>query len=85
MKRASSKKKAEERDLQVEEFLAKDLGEDIEKSGSMVVIRPKWRKMATSILLNRDLLEKLREKAYKRGIGYQTLLKIILYEHVDKY
>jgi predicted DNA binding CopG/RHH family protein len=31
------------------------------------------------------IIEKLRGKAEKRGIGYQTMLKIIVHEHVDEY
>ena len=30
-------------------------------------------------------LEKLKEKAGKRGIGYQTMLKIIIAEQMDHY
>ena len=41
--------------------------------------------MPTSILLKKELIEKLRAKAAKRGIGYQTMLKIIVFEHVDGY
>jgi predicted DNA binding CopG/RHH family protein len=84
MKRASNSNK-EKRDLQVEEFLARDLGEDIERSGSMVMIRPKRPPTPTSIALAPTLIAKLKEKGAKRSIGYQTLLKIILYEHVDEY
>ncbi|MFC1679942.1 hypothetical protein ACFL2T_07010 [Elusimicrobiota bacterium] len=41
--------------------------------------------MPTSILLARELISKLRAKAAKRGIGYQTMMKIIVHEHVDEY
>jgi predicted DNA binding CopG/RHH family protein len=41
--------------------------------------------MPTSILLNPALVAKLKEKADRRGIGYQTMLKIIVAEHVDDY
>ena len=67
----------------LEEFETKDLGKDIEASGSAVLIRP--RGMATSIKLSTQLVAKLREKGRKRGIGYQTMLKIIVNEHVDEY
>jgi len=77
-------------DDQVHEFEKRDLGKDIERSRSAVVIRPpvhrmKSRSLPTSILLDSSLIGKLKEKAEDRGIGYQTMLKIILHEHVDDY
>ena len=72
-------------DDQVHEFEKRDLGRDIERSRSAVVIRPKRRSLPTSILLDSSLIGKLKEKAEDRGIGYQTMLKIILHEHVDDY
>ena len=83
MKKKRAKKK--EVDKQVEEFLKRDLGRDIERSGSGVMIYPKVRQMPTSILLPPFIVEKLKEKAQSRGIGYQTMLKIIIHEHVDDY
>ena len=84
MKRASRRKR-EERDPVLEEFENKDLGEDMERSGSAVVIRPEFTQKPTSIFLSPHLIEKLREKAAKRGIGYQTLLKMIVHEHLNEY
>ena len=72
-------------DDQVHEFEKRDLGRDIERSRSAVVIRPKRRSLPTSILLDSSLIGKLKEKAEDRGIGYQTMLKIIVREHVDDY
>ena len=46
---------------------------------------PRTRQKPTSILLSPDMIAQLRVKAGKRGIGYQTLLKIILYENMGKY
>jgi predicted DNA binding CopG/RHH family protein len=71
------------RDLQVEEFEKKDLGRDLRRSRSSTTVMHKSR--STSILLPESLIEKLRKKAEKRGIGYQTMLKIILAEQVDRY
>ena len=78
------------RDDPVQEFEKRDLGRDIKRSRSAVVIRPlvtdkKSRSLPTSILLDSSLIGKLKEKAEDRGIGYQTMLKIILHEHVDDY
>lgn len=70
------------RDLQVEEFDKRDLGEDIRASSGLRVIR---KTLPTSIVLEQDLIEKLRKKAAKRGLGYQTMLKVIVREHVDEY
>jgi predicted DNA binding CopG/RHH family protein len=49
------------------------------------MIRPKRTTMPTSIVLEPDLVEKLRKKGAKRGLGYQTLLKVMVREHVDEY
>ena len=50
-----------------------------------MVVRPRTRQMPTSILLDPAIIHKLKEKAGKRGIGYQTMLKIIVHEHVNDY
>ncbi len=71
------------RDRQLEEFERRDLGGDIKRSGAVRVLRGRPR--PTSILLDPDLIEKLREKAAKRGLGYQTMLKVIVREHLDEY
>ena len=84
-RRRSSKavqKKAGKRDLQVEEFDKRDLGEDIRAGGGL---RPIRKTLPTSIVLEQDLIDKLRKKAAKRGLGYQTMLKVIVREHVDEY
>ena len=72
-------------DTQIKEFKKRDLGHDIAKSGASTVIRTKVRQLPTSILLDPTIIEKLKEKAHERGIGYQTMLKIIVHEHVDDY
>lgn len=82
MKRAS---KSTRKDEQVSEFMKRDLGEDLTRSQSGVIVRPRTRQLPTSILLDAALTDKLKEKAGKRGIGYQTMLKIIVHEHVDEY
>ena len=82
MKKRSSKavqRKARQRDLQVEEFDKRDLGEDIRAAGRL---RPIRKNLPTSIVLEPDLIDKLRKKAAKRGLGYQTMLKVIVREHV---
>jgi predicted DNA binding CopG/RHH family protein len=84
-RRRSSKavqRKAGKRDLQVEEFEKRDLGEDIRSAGGL---RPIRKTLPTSIVLEQDLIDKLRKKAAKRGLGYQTMLKVIVREHVDEY
>ncbi len=73
------------KDKQLEEFEKRDLGEDLKRGKSAVVLRPKIRQMPTSIMLDPVLIEKLKAKAGGRGIGYQTMLKIIIHEHVDEY
>jgi hypothetical protein len=85
MRKASGRKKSRRaRDRQLDAFERRDLGRDILASGGPVqVIRPK--SLPTSVLLPRDLVEKLRAKGKKRGLGYQTMLKMIVLEHVDEY
>ncbi len=70
------------RDAQLRKFTKEDLGEDIETSGSAIAVRPQ---RPTSILLGDDLIAKLREKGAKRGLPYQTMLKVIVREHIDEY
>lgn len=71
-------------DAQLRDFEQRDLGDDVRASGVRpVVIRPKSR--PTSIVLEPDLVARLREKAAKRGLGYQTMLKVIVREHLDEY
>jgi len=41
--------------------------------------------LPTSIRLDPAIIEKLKQKAGKRGIGYQAMLKIIVHEHVHEY
>ena len=70
------------RDRQIAEFDKKDLGADLAKSGAGAVIR---RSRVTSITLDNDLIDKLRKAGQKRGLGYQTMLKVILRENLKKY
>ena len=69
-------------DAQVKEFERRDLGEDIARSGSGKLLR---RSRTTSITLDHNLIEKLRAKGAKRGLRYQTMLKVIVMEHLDEY
>jgi predicted DNA binding CopG/RHH family protein len=48
-------------------------------------VRSRKRQTPTSILLDPAIINELKEKAGARGIGYQTMLKIIVHEHVDDY
>ena len=74
---------ARRRDAQVAEFERRDLGKDIRAAGTARVLRVRSR--PTSILLDEDLVTRLRAKAAKRGLGYQTMLKVIVREHLDEY
>jgi len=79
------KKQYKKVDIQSREFHKRDIGDDIATSRSAIVIRPKVRQFPTSILLDTAIITKLKEKAKTRGIGYQTMLKIIVHEHVNQY
>jgi predicted DNA binding CopG/RHH family protein len=83
MKKPVTKKAERTRvDAQVKEFEQRDLGDDIRRSGSGKMLR---RSRTTSITLDHGLIEKLRAKGVKRGLGYQTMLKMIVIEHLDEY
>jgi uncharacterized protein (DUF4415 family) len=70
-------------DRQIAEFEKRDLGRDIRGSKSVRVLRKTAH--PTSILLDADLVKQLREKGAKRGLGYQTMLKVIVREHLSDY
>lgn len=69
-------------DAQLREIAQKDLGDDIEASDAAIPVRPQ---RPTSILLGDDLITKLKQKGAKRGLPYQTMLKVIVREHIDEY
>lgn len=71
------------RDAQLEEFETRDLGEDMRAAGTGRFVYPRTR--ATSIVLEPELIAALRRKGAKRGLGYQTMLKVIVREHLDEY
>jgi len=82
-KRQATKKRALKRaakDRTLEEFEKSDLGNDIEAAGTARVIRPQ---VMTSIRLDADLMQRLKKRAAALGIGYQTLLKMIVKKNVD--
>ena len=85
MKKRSRKKSKprETSDAQVREFEKRDLGTDVRESGAAYLVRPHTR--PTSILLDDELIAQLRAKGARRGLGYQTMLKMILREHLDEY
>jgi uncharacterized protein (DUF4415 family) len=88
-KKSASKRKATVRskrlatDPVVEEFERRDLGGDIRRGGAGIWIRRPGR--PTSIVLDEDLVSRLRAKGAKRGLGYQTMLKLIVREHLEEY
>jgi len=83
MKKPAAKPKTARRrvaDRQVVEFQRRDLGSDIPATAR--VLR---RARPTSIVLEPDLVDRLRVLGAKRGLGYQTMLKVIVREHLDEY
>lgn len=77
----NSKKKS---DAVLNEFETQDLGASLhqfKKAGRWV--KPKTK--PTSIALPEKTIHILRIKAAKKGIGYQTLLKMIVQEHLNEY
>jgi predicted DNA binding CopG/RHH family protein len=71
-------------DAQLQEFSRRDLGDDLKATGAGRFIRRR-KALPTSLLLEPELIEQLREKGSKRGLGYQTMLKLIVREHLDEY
>lgn len=66
------------------EFERKDLGSALrafKAEGRWV----KARTRPTSVALSEETIEILRQKASRKGIGYQTLLKMIVQEHLKEY
>ena len=56
-----------------------------EKSGVYVVPEKNMSGVSTSIRLPKDMIQKLKKIAKKKGdIGYQTLLKIWIAERLEK-
>ena len=80
-----SKKKTEiKSDYTLAEFENKDLGESLGAFKSI----GRWIKgktKPTSIALSEQTILILRKKAARKGIGYQTLLKMIVQEHLNEY
>lgn len=70
-------------DRQLDEFETRDLGRDMAAAGTARVIWP--RAKATSIVLDAELIAALRRKGATRGLGSQTMLELILREHLDEY
>jgi len=67
-------------DVTLAEFERRDLADDIEAAGSAIVVRPQ---VMTSIRLDPALIMRLRQRAARLGVGYQTLLKMIVTKHAD--
>lgn len=81
------RKRVKSEDAQIEEFETKDLGKDMRAGGvdlKKLMVQPKGT-LATSILLDTALIERLKKAGKKRGLGYQTMLKVIVHEHIGEY
>ncbi len=81
-KPVATKSERKHADAQVREFERRDLGDDIARSRAGKMLP---RSRTTSITLDQSLIEKLRAKGAKRGLGYQTMLKMIVTEHLEEY
>lgn len=79
----NSRRKIEDEALA--EFERKDLGDDLRKTGQGLLIKPMSKQKLTSIFLAPALVAQLRQKAERRGMRYQSLLKMIVYEHLSEY
>jgi hypothetical protein len=59
-----------------------DWADAVEASRSATVVQPL---RPTSIKLEPELITLLTQKGRKRGLPYQTMLKVILKENIDRY
>ncbi len=59
-----------------------DWADAVEASRSAIVVQPL---RPTSIKLEPELIALLTQKGRKRGLPYQTMLKVILKENIDRY
>jgi predicted DNA binding CopG/RHH family protein len=82
-RRSSSRGARSGSDGQLEEFETRDLGKDMRAAGTGRFVHVRAR--ATSIVLESVLIAALRRKDAKRGLGYQTMLKVIVREHLHEY
>jgi predicted DNA binding CopG/RHH family protein len=76
MKNASTAK-----DRTLAAFKRKDIGKD----AAATAVRLKVKQLPTSILLSPVERDDLKQRAERKGIGYQTLLKMIVKENKHKY
>lgn len=74
------KNAASKTDATLKEFERRDLGGDIEAADSAIIVRPQ---VMTSIRLDPTLIKRLKQRAARLGVGYQTLLKMIVTKHAD--
>ena len=79
-----NKRSKKTRDEVIEAFERDDLGDAMQQTGTAQVLR-KPASRPTSILLDDELINLLKHKGRKRGLGYQTLLKMIVREHLHEY
>ncbi|OGR82884.1 MAG: hypothetical protein A3J74_10455 [Elusimicrobia bacterium RIFCSPHIGHO2_02_FULL_57_9] len=77
------KPEKEEIDPVVKEFEGMDIGPDLNPK-QWVQIRAK-RKIPTSLLLDPEMIDKLKEKAGRKGLSYLALMKMIVYENMGRY
>lgn len=85
-KKSAGSEKSSAEFSSLEEFETKDLGDTLKTykhSGRWVV--PSRKTRPTSIALSEETIQVLRQKAARKGIGYQTLLKMIVQEHLQEY
>ena len=83
---ARKKRKAGTSKMMVKNPRDKTTGEDwadaAEASGSAIVVQPL---RPTSIKLEPELIALLRQKGKRHGLPYQTMLKVILKENIERY
>lgn len=84
LRKKTKNKKGDSGGAALKTFNEEDLGDTLKKYRSMGQwVKPKTK--PTSIALSEETIHVLREKASRKGIGYQTLLKMIVQEHLHEY
>lgn len=57
--------------------------EGVEIPGGMHPTHPRPKKKMVSFRLDEDLVDRLNKLAIKKGMGYQTLMRMLLFEAVE--
>ena len=90
MQKNSNSNKADDNELFDKEFEETDFGK-LNSSPNPVLIKTSERRgrpklgRKFNVVMSDELIIKLQEAGNKRGVGYQTMVRLICSEHIAKY